>query len=235
MNQLNNQNVIILVVEDDNQINRFLCYVLDHEGYKYLTVGSAQGALGLLVTEHIDLILLDLGLPDFDGLEVIKKVREWSEVPIIVISAREQDKEKANALDLGADDFLTKPFSAVELMARIRVAVRHLFRNSTAASSPIITLNELTIDLDKRLVYLMADEIHLTPMEFNLMALFFSNIGKILTTKTIIRELWGVSYGSDTQALRTLMAGLRRKIEENPGKPKYIVTEIGVGYRLKDS
>jgi two-component system KDP operon response regulator KdpE len=231
---VNNKNITILVVEDDNQINRFLCYALEHEGYKYLTVGTAQGALGLLVTEHIDLVLLDLGLPDFDGLEVIKKVREWSEVPIIIISAREQDKEKAQALDLGADDFLSKPFSAIELMARIRVAVRHLYKNSATISSPVVTVKEVMINFDKRLVYLRGEEVHLTPMEYNLMALFLSNIGKILTTKTILHEIWGVSYGSDTQALRTLMAGLRRKIEENPGKPKYIVTEIGVGYRFKD-
>lgn len=232
---MNNQTINILVVEDDSQINRFLCYALENEGYKYKSIGTAQGALGLLVTEHIDLVLLDLGLPDFDGLEVIKKVREWSSVPIIVISAREQDKEKAHALDLGADDFLSKPFSAIELMARIRVAVRHLYKNSTTRINPVLTVGELTVDLDKRLIYLKGEEVHVTPMEFNLLALFFTNIGKILTTKHIIHEIWGVSYGSDTQALRTLMAGIRRKIEVNPGKPKYIVTEIGVGYRLKDS
>lgn len=229
-----NKNVKVLVVEDDPQIKRFICYSLEHEGYQYTSIGNAQGALGILVTEQIDLVLLDLGLPDFDGLEVIKKVREWSNTPIIVISAREQDKEKANALDLGADDFLTKPFSTIELMARIRVAIRHLLRSNGDNNSPIVQVNDLRIDLDKRLVYHKENEVHVTPLEFNLLALFFKNIGKILTTKYILQEVWGISYGTDTQALRTLMAGLRRKIEENPSKPKYIVTEIGVGYRLKD-
>ena len=231
---MNNQQVNILVVEDDSQINRFICYALNHESYQYKSIGTAQGALGILVTEQIDLILLDLGLPDFDGLEVIKKVREWSEIPIIVISAREQDKDKAHALDLGADDFLTKPFSAIELMARIRVALRHLQRSNANSTCQILTVGDLKIDLDKRLLYMNENEIHVTAMEFNLLALFFKNTGKILTTKYIIQEIWGVSYGTDTQALRTLMAGLRRKIEENPAKPRYIITEIGVGYRLKD-
>lgn len=231
---MNNQSIKILVVEDDEQISRFICYALKHEGYQQVAVGNAQSALGILVTEPIDLVLLDLGLPDFDGLDVIQKVREWSEVPIIVISAREQDREKANALDLGADDFLTKPFSTIELMARIRVALRHLFRVNHAVNTPVIMVQDLKIDLDKRLVYLKDQEVHVTPLEFNLLCLFIKNIGKILTTKYILQEVWGIAYGSDTQALRTLMAGLRRKIEENPSKPKYIVTEIGVGYRLKE-
>lgn len=231
---MNNSDVTILVVEDDHQINRFICYALDHESYKYKSIGTAQGALGIMVTEQIDLILLDLGLPDFDGLEVIKKVREWSDIPIIIISAREQDKDKAFALDLGADDFLTKPFSAVELMARIRVALRHSSRRNTYEICQILTVDQLKIDLGKRLIYKNDEEIHVTAMEFNLLSLLFKNMGKILTTKYIIQEIWGISYGTDTQALRTLMAGLRRKIEENPAKPRYIITEIGVGYRLKD-
>lgn len=231
---MNKYNINILVVEDDHQISRFICYALSQEGYKYKAVGNAQGALGILVSEQMDLMLLDLGLPDFDGMEVIKKVREWSEIPIIVISARDQDKEKAAALDLGADDFLTKPFSTTELMARIRVAIRHLQMNETNNKNIILNAGELKIDLDKHLVYLSENEVHVTPMEYNLLALFLKNIGKVLTTGYIIQEVWGIGYGKDTQALRTLMTGLRRKIEENPAKPKYIITEIGVGYRLKD-
>lgn len=230
-----NNDIKVLVVEDDIQINRFICYALNHEGYEYKSIGNAQGALGILVSQQIDLLLLDLGLPDFDGIEVIKKIREWSDIPIIVISAREQDKEKANALDLGADDFLTKPFSAIELMARIRVAIRHIKRSSNMNNISELTVGELKIDFDKRIVLSNEREVHLTPMEFTLLSLFFKNVGKILTTKYILQEVWGISYGTDTQALRTLMAGLRRKIEINPAKPRYIITEIGVGYRLKEN
>jgi two-component system KDP operon response regulator KdpE len=228
------RNECVLIVEDDPQIRKFICYSLKQEGFPYMTTGTAQGALSLLISEQIDLLLLDLGLPDFDGMEVIKRVREWSDIPIIVVSARDQDKEKASALDNGADDYLTKPFSATELMARIRVAIRHLHKVGGAKQLTSFAVGNLRIDLDKRLVYLDGVEIHTTPMEYSLLALFFRNIGKVLTTTYIINEIYGVGYGTDTQALRTLMAGLRRKIEKNPAKPRYILTEIGVGYRLID-
>jgi two-component system KDP operon response regulator KdpE len=232
--KMNNYNINILVVEDDHRISRFICYTLSQEGYRYMSAGNAQNALGILVSENMDLMLLDLGLPDFDGMEVIKKVREWSDIPIIVISARDQDKEKAAALDLGADDFLTKPFSTTELMARIRVAIRHMKINASINNSPILSIGDLKIDLEKHLVFLNNHELRVTPMEYNLLALFLKNVGKVLTTGYIIHEIWGKGYGKDTQALRTLMTGLRRKIEDNPAKPKYIITEIGVGYRMKD-
>ena len=231
---MQNQNEQILIVEDDSQIRNFICYSLKQEGFSYITAGTAQGALSTLVTEQVDLMLLDLGLPDFDGMEVIKKVREWSEMPIIVVSARDQDKEKASALDNGADDYLTKPFSSMELLARIRVAIRHLHKAGGARSQTILAVGGLKIDLDKRLVYLEDIELHTTPLEYSLLSLFFRNIGKVLTTNYIIKEIYGAGYGSDTQALRKLMAGLRRKIEKNPAKPRYILTEIGVGYRLSD-
>ncbi|GLB29755.1 DNA-binding response regulator [Lacrimispora amygdalina] len=231
---MQNRNEQILIVEDDSQIRNFISYSLKQEGFSYITAGTAQGALSTLVTEQIDLMLLDLGLPDFDGMEVIKKVREWSEMPIIVVSARDQDKEKASALDNGADDYLTKPFSSMELMARIRVALRHLHKAGGVRSQTNLAVGGLRIDLDKRLVYLEDSELHTTPLEYSLLSLFFRNIGKVLTTKYIIKEIYGAGYGSDTQALRKLMAGLRRKIEKNPAKPRYILTEIGVGYRLSD-
>jgi two-component system KDP operon response regulator KdpE len=231
---MENRNERILIVEDDPQIRNFISYSLKIEGFPFITAGTAQGALSTLVSEQIDLMLLDLGLPDFDGMEVIQKVRGWSEMPIIVVSARDQDKEKAAALDNGADDYLTKPFSATELMARIRVALRHLHKTGGIKQQTSLSVGGLKIDLDKHLVYLNNAELHTTPMEYNLLALFFRNIGKVLTTKYIIKEIYGVSYGSDTQALRTLMASLRRKIEKNPAKPRYILTEIGVGYRLSD-
>jgi len=224
----------ILVVEDDVQIQNFICYALESEGFTYFTARNAQTALSKLVSEQIDIMLLDLGLPDLDGLEVIKKVREWSELPIIVVSARDRDKEKALALDSGADDYLSKPFSATELLARVRVALRHLYKQKTQGAHVVFSVGGLQMDFDKHIVCLDGAEIHLTPMEYNLLTLLFKNIGKVLTTGNIIREIWGVNYGSDTQALRALMASLRRKIEINPAKPRYIMTEIGVGYRLVD-
>ncbi len=232
---MNTSNVSILVVEDDKQIRNFICYTLNAEGFRHIVSSTGQGALRLLASEQIDLMLLDLGLPDVDGMDVIRKVREWSEIPILVVSARDQDREKAAALDLGADDYLTKPFSTTELLARIRVALRHLYReNGSSKAQDILQVGGLQIDLGKRLIYVDGQETHVTPMEYNLLALFFKNIGKVLTTKYILNEIWGIGYGNDTQALRTLMAGLRRKIEKNPAKPRYILTEIGIGYRLID-
>lgn len=225
----------ILVVEDDAQIRNFICLALRRDGYSALkTADTAQQAMSLLVSEPFALMLLDLGLPDFDGMEVIKKVREWSEMPIIVVSARDLEQEKVTALDCGADDYLTKPFSAGEMLARIRVALRHSSRSGNAKALPSISVGNLTMNFEKRLVYLNGGEIHLTPLEYDLLALFFKNAGKVLTTSFIIRKIYGVRYGTDTQALRALMAGLRRKIEPNPAKPRYILTEIGVGYRLVD-
>lgn len=224
----------ILVIEDDTQIRSYIGYALKQEGYEYITAGTAQSGLSQLVTKQIDLVLLDLGLPDYDGMEVIQKVREWSEIPIIVVSARDQDKEKAAALDAGADDYLTKPFSATELMARIRTALRHVYQSGRVKTQSVYQVSGLAIDLEKHLVYLEGKELHVTPMEYNLLSLFFKNAGKVLTTQYILNEIYGAGYGTDTQALRALMAGLRRKIEQNPAKPRYIVTEIGVGYRLMD-
>jgi len=227
-------NFTILIIEDDAQIRNYISFILKQEGYNCLMTSNAQDGLSTLVTNQIDLMLLDLGLPDYDGLEVIKKVREWSEIPIIVVSARDQDKEKASALDKGADDYLTKPFSAIELLARVRVALRHLISIGKNKNQTTFLVGDLMIDLDKRLVYKNNNEIHVTPLEYTLLSVFFKNIGKVLTTQFIIKEVYGYNYGSDTQALRALIAGLRRKIEDIPAKPRYILTEIGVGYRLAD-
>lgn len=224
----------ILIVEDDPQIRNFIGYAMQSEGYHSTTAHNGHSALSLLISERVDLMLLDLGLPDMDGMDIIKKVREWSDMPIIIVSARDQDKEKAAALDCGADDYLTKPFSTTELMARVRVALRHLYKQSGLQSQTSMSVGGLMIDIKKRLVYFNNEELHVTPLEYSLLALFFKNIGKVLTTGYIIKEIWGIGYGNDTQALRALMAGLRRKIEENPAKPRYIKTEIGVGYRLVD-
>ena len=231
---MNKYNETILVVEDDKKIQNFICYALKNEGFSYTTANNANTALSILGSERIDILLLDLGLPDLDGMEVINKVREWSEMPIIIVSARDQYKEKVAVLDSGADDYLTKPFSATELMARIRVSLRHLNKQGKNGTQAILTVGSLQFDFNKRLVQLDGVITHLTPMEYNLLSLFFKNIGKVLTTSNIIREIWGRNYGTDTQALRAVMAGLRRKIELNPAKPRYIMTEIGVGYRLVD-
>lgn len=231
---MSNYNENILVVEDDSQIRNFLKYTLEKEGFKIFSSSNAQNALNIAITEKIDIILLDLGLPDFDGLEVIKKLREWSEIPIIVVSARDQDKEKVIALNAGADDYLTKPFSANELVARIRVAIRHLYKKGNYKTQSLFQLGDLIIDYEKRLVSIRKAEVHITPMEYNLLLLLSKNAGKVITTGSILKEIWGANYGSDTQALRALMAGLRRKIEETPAKPKYILTEMGIGYRMPD-
>ena len=224
----------ILVVEDDAQIRHFICFTLEAEGYVCVAAATAEEAMRLMAAEPIDLMLLDLGLPDLDGTEVIRRLRTWSEMPVIVVSARDQDKEKVAVLDLGADDYLTKPFSASELLARIRVALRHMYKQSGAKANPVYQAGELRLDAEKRKVYLGEDEIHVTPMEYALLLLLFKNQGKVLTTSVILREIWGAGYGQDTQALRTLTAGLRRKIEKHPARPRYILTEIGVGYRLAE-
>lgn len=229
---MNEQSTTVLIVEDDTQIRNFIVYTLRQEGFTCFAEGTAQSAMSVLVTQKIDVMLLDLGLPDFDGMEVIAKVRSWSDIPIIVVSARDQDKEKAAALDSGADDYLTKPFSATELLARIRVALRHLQMTARTNAQPELSVGDLVINLEARQVFLAGDPLHVTPLEYNLLSLFFKNVGKVLTTQYIIKEIYGVGYGTDTQALRALMAGLRRKIEPIPAKPRYILTEIGVGYRL---
>lgn len=231
---MSNYNETILIVEDDPQIRNFIKYTIKKEGYKLFSTANAQNALNIIVTEKIDLIILDLGLPDFDGIEVIRKVREWSETPIIVVSARDQDKEKVLALDTGADDYITKPFSASELLARIRVAIRHLYKKGIKTVQTYFSVGDLRIDFENRIVSIGGEEIHLTPNEYNLLTLLSKNAGKVITTGNILKEIWGMNYGSDTQALRALMAGLRRKIEKIPAKPRYIITEIGVGYRLVD-
>ncbi len=228
------ENKNILIIEDDMHIRNYISYILKQENYSFLTASNASNALNQLVTNNIDLILLDLGLPDYDGIEVLKKVREWSEVPIIILSARDQDKEKVNAFECGADDYIVKPFSAVELIARIKVSLRHYNKALSTLENITASVGDLMIDYSKHCVTLNEEIVHLTPLEYNLLCLLFKNMGKLVTKEIILKEIYGQSYGNDTQALRALMAGLRRKIEISPAKPRYILTEIGVGYRLAD-
>lgn len=222
----------ILVIEDDKQIQIFLKYVLEKEHYVCQQAETGEQALTRLEDRPADVILLDLGLPDIDGMDLITKIRSrWDTTPILVISARDQDEEKAAALDLGADDYLTKPFSSTELLARIRTALRHC----PAAGKPAGKVGELILDRNQHRALLGSREIHLTPLEYKLLETFFESPGKVLTTQMIIQSVYGIQYAQDTRALRTLMAGLRRKIEPDPGHPRYILTEIGVGYRLADA
>ena len=188
----------------------------------------------MAVMEKVDMVLLDMGLPDLDGTEVLRKLREWSEMPIIVVSARDPDREKVSALDMGADDYLTKPFSARELLARIRLALRHYYRMAGNGDEEILVNRELKMDKKRHMAFRGENEVHLTKLEYDLLQLFLENQGKVLTYGYILKALYGKNYGFDTQALRALMAGLRRKIEKNTAKPEYIKTEIGIGYRMAE-
>ncbi|MGN1276802.1 MAG: response regulator [Floccifex sp.] len=229
----------ILVVEDDKQIQNFMVYTLENAGFEVVAVSCGKEAIECMISKDIDLVLLDLGLPDIDGMDVLHKIRKWSAAPIIIVSARDQDAEKVAALDDGSDDYLTKPFSTTELMARIRVALRHYYRMNQKEDlqkpdDTIYINGEICLDNGKHIVYKNDQEIHLTPMEYKLLYLFMKNQGKVLTYHTILKKIWGDGYGEDTQVLRSVMASTRRKIENNPAKPEYILTEIGIGYRMKE-
>lgn len=227
------QNRRILIVEDDEQIRNFVRYALQNEGFHVLEAESGEEAILLMEKETVDMLLLDLGLPELDGTEVLEIVKRRLELPVIIVSARDQDEEKAAALDMGADDYLTKPFSTTELLARIRVGFRHYYGKDRRSCETFYQVGELSLDSEGHRVLLGGRELHLTPMEYELLLIFMKNTGKVLTKKALLEKMYGKNCGTDTQALRALMAGLRRKIEENPATPRYIITEIGVGYRLK--
>ncbi|HNX28925.1 MAG TPA: response regulator [Syntrophomonadaceae bacterium] len=226
----------ILIVEDDKPIRNFICASLSAHGYRHLEAATGSEALLLITSHSPDVIILDLGLPDLDGLDIISAIRKWSQLPIIVVSARGQEREKVEALDRGADDYLTKPFGMAELLARVRVALRHFERITLQDSnSPHqFHIGDLEIDFLKRTVTLDHEDVHLTPIEYRIMALMSKHAGKVLTHNFIVKEIWGSSVGNETQSLRVFMANIRRKIEENPAQPRYILTEVGVGYRLMD-
>lgn len=227
----------ILIIEDENTICNFISTTLTANDYKVLKASNGKEAISSFSSYCPDVILLDLGLPDMDGLDVLKKIRSWSSVPIIIVSARDQEKEKVTALDLGADDYITKPFGTSELLARIRTAIRHNIKMETGKEFPtdFFKAKDLTIDFNKRIVTLGDKEIHLTQIEFKLVALLAGNAGKVLTYDYIIKKIWGpFSDVKDNQILRVNMANIRRKLEQNPADPKYIFTEVGVGYRMID-
>ena len=227
---------LILIADDEKSIRSFLKVSLETQGYKCLEADCGANTLMLAASHNPDILILDLGLPDIDGVEVIKKLREISRIPIIIVSARGHDREKVEALDAGADDYLTKPFSVSELLARLRVILR---RQSAAAVSEgqgkmQFKTGNLLVDEDKRRVWLCDEEIHLTPNEYKVLALLIKHQGKVLTHRFIIENIWGGLISEDTQSLRVCMGNLRRKLKEDPAQPRYIITEIGVGYRLAD-
>ena len=226
--------ILVLVVEDDVSVRNLITTTLQTHNYRYLTAPNGSTAIMEASSHNPDIILLDLGLPDMDGVEVIRKVRTWSNVPIIVISARSEDTDKIDALDAGADDYLTKPFSVEELLARIRVTQRRLALMQTENNSDnaVFTNGELRIDYAAGCAYLKDEELHLTPIEYKLLCLLPQNIGKVLTHTFITQKIWGSSWENDIASLRVFMATLRKKLESTPDSPQYIQTHIGVGYRM---
>lgn len=225
----------ILVVEDDRAIRNFITASLSVQGFKYIETDKGIEGIALSMSYNPDLIILDLGLPDMDGIDVLTKLREWCNTPIIIVSARENERQKVEALDKGADDYLTKPFGIGELLARVRVALRHSITNKNEnENQDNFRVKDLFVDFNKRRVMINNEEIHLTPIEYKIMALLCKYSGKVLTHNFIIHEIWGSALGNETQSLRVFMASLRRKIEKDPAQPEYIYTEVGVGYRLID-
>ena len=224
----------ILVVEDDTPVRNLITTTLKTHDYKYLTAKDGASAIMEASSYNPDILLLDLGLPDMDGIEVIKKIRTWSNSPIIVISARSEDSDKIEALDCGADDYLTKPFSVEELLARLRVTQRRLnfIQTQVLSTSSVFINGKLKIDYAAGCAYLDDTELHLTPIEFKLLSLLSKNVGKVLTHKFIAENIWGSSWDNDVGSLRVFMATLRKKIEKSPDSPQYIQTHVGVGYRM---
>ncbi len=223
----------ILLIEDDGYISKFITASMQKDGYHVLTAPDAAQGLLLFSSHHPEIVLLDLGLPDRDGLEVIRTLRQSSDVPILVVSARGQEKDKIEALDLGANDYITKPFYMGELMARVRVIERMLDRTLRPDSDETFSCGDLTVEYDRRRVTVEGKEVHLTPIEYKLLCLLILNRGKVLTHSHILKQIWGYDSG-DTKSIRAFMASLRRKIEKTPASPRYILTEIGVGYRFSD-
>jgi len=224
---------LILLIEDEPQMRRFLRITLQSQGYRLVEVATAQEGLIQATTRNPDVVLLDLGLPDLDGLEVAKRLREWTQTPIIVISAREQELDKVKALDAGADDYLTKPFNAGELLARIRVALRHSSRRNAGPQEPVFVLQNLRVDLSQRQVFVDDEEVHLTPIEYKLLTVLIRHAGKVITHSQLLKEVWGPAHVNEVQYLRVYMTQLRHKLEIDPARPRFLMNEPGIGYRLK--
>jgi len=223
----------VLIIEDESPIRGFLSASLAGEGHDVVEAETGREGLAQATMWVPEIVILDLGLPDMDGLEVIRGLREWSQAPIVILSAREQERDKVAALDAGADDYLTKPFGIRELLARVRVALRHAARVGTADAAPV-AIGEFTMDFEARRTFVAGRELHLTPIEYKLLATLVRHAGKVLTHRFLLKEVWGPLRVDDVHYLRVFMAGLRRKIEAAPSHPRYLLTEQGVGYRFAD-
>jgi two-component system KDP operon response regulator KdpE len=223
---------VILIIEDEPEIRRFLRSTLTAHGYRFIEAATADEGMQLISARAPDLIILDLGLPDRDGLELMRSLRAWTQLPIVVVSGRGREAEKVAALDLGADDYLTKPFGVDELLARVRVALRHANRPSAQPGSTAFQVGDLEVDLEKRRVLLRNEPVHLTPIEYRLLTTLVQHAGMVLTHRQLLREALGPNYVDEGDLLRVHMARLRRKLEQEPAQPRYILTEPGVGYRL---
>ena len=223
---------LILVVEDEPEIRRFLRVSLTSNGYQLLEATKGEEALQLVAEKNPQLIILDLGLPDLDGTEVARKIREWSQVPIIILSARNQEIDKVTALELGADDYLTKPFGVYELLARIKVALKHANRAKIEHGDPIFSAGQIRVDMSKRLVFRNEVEVHLTPNEYKLLLMLVQSPGKLISQQLLLRTVWGPGYAKEGHYLRVYMGQLRRKLEVDPANPKHLITEPGLGYRF---
>ena len=220
----------ILIIEDEQPIRRFLKASLSNEGYRISEAAAGEEGLRMASAQPPDLVILDLGLPDLDGQDLLSRLREWYPSPIIILSARDQESQKIRALDNGADDYVTKPFGVGELLARIRTALRHAHRVGPEATS--VSIGDLRVDLAARLVYRNRQEVHLTPLEYKLLATMIKHAGKVLTHRFLLREVWGPQDSQENHYLRVFVASLRRKLEDDPARPRYILTEQGVGYRF---
>lgn len=227
-----NTKVNVLLIEDDKSISGFITTSLEGNGYRVTSALNGKEGLSLAASLCPDVILLDLGLPDMDGCELLKQIRSWSGIPIIIISARTKEQEKVSALDLGADDYITKPFGTAELMARIRTSLRH---KHSSSPDRIYRALDLEINFEKRLIRLEGKEVHLTQIEYQLLTLLAENSGRVLTYSFIMNTIWGPYMDSNNQILRVNMANIRRKIEKNPAQPQYVFTEIGIGYRMLEN
>lgn len=221
----------ILVVDDERAIRYFLRTSLTAHGYEVSETETGQAALAAVIAERPDIMILDLRLPDMDGLEILRQIREWSQMPILVLSVREHESDKVAALDAGADDYLTKPFGVAELLARLRTALRHA---SPASSDLVLSVGDVVIDLARRSVTVAGAEAQLTPTEYDILRILAQNAGKVLTHRQLLRSVWGAPYEAETHLLRVNISNLRRRIEPDPARPRYIITEPGVGYRLRD-
>lgn len=223
---------LVLLIEDEPQMRRFLRAALESHDYRLVEATTSREGLAQATSRNPDVILLDLGLPDGDGIDLARRIREWSVTPIVVISARGQEQDKVAALDAGADDYLTKPFGTDELLARLRVALRHAARVA-APAEPVFSVGELRVDLAARRVFVGSSEVHLTPTEYKLLTVLVRHAGKVVTQRQILKEVWGPNAVEHTHYLRVYMAQLRHKIEQDPTRPHHLQTEVGVGYRLR--